>query len=241
MVLTECMVLICKNLNSLQQVWLKLAQCILRRIFLNFINVFSLFLYYLPLEKDGTIHLNNLNPLYPRMFRAKFDWNWPSGSGEEDFKNFVNVFLLFLYLLPSKKGRSRSNVQKNWIPFTRGCFVPSLVITGPVVMEKKLKMWEVYRQTDGWMDGRTDDGKLAIRTWAEKLVLGVVIASLGGNPGFSSVNVITFYTLMVRRGSIHALSLSLLTFPCHNSPDVTAMGVIPRFCSHWCCGNWSGI
>ena len=26
----------------------------------------------------------NLNPLHPRMFCAKFGWNWPSGSGEED-------------------------------------------------------------------------------------------------------------------------------------------------------------
>ena len=26
----------------------------------------------------------NLNPLYQRMLCAKFGWNWPSGSGEED-------------------------------------------------------------------------------------------------------------------------------------------------------------
>ena len=26
----------------------------------------------------------NLNSLYPRMHCAKFAWNWPSGSGEED-------------------------------------------------------------------------------------------------------------------------------------------------------------
>ena len=26
----------------------------------------------------------NLNPLQPRMLCAKFGWNWPSGSGEED-------------------------------------------------------------------------------------------------------------------------------------------------------------
>ena len=27
----------------------------------------------------------NLNPLHPRMHCAKFGWNWPSGSGEEDY------------------------------------------------------------------------------------------------------------------------------------------------------------
>ena len=26
----------------------------------------------------------NLNPLHPRRLCAKFGWNWPSGSGEED-------------------------------------------------------------------------------------------------------------------------------------------------------------
>ena len=32
----------------------------------------------------------NLNPLHPRMLCAKFGWNWPSGSGEED-KNVKSV------------------------------------------------------------------------------------------------------------------------------------------------------
>ena len=31
-----------------------------------------------------------------------------------------------------------------WINFTQGCFVPSLVEIGPVVLEKKMKMWKVY-------------------------------------------------------------------------------------------------
>ena len=33
----------------------------------------------------------NLNPLHPRMLCAKFSWNWPSGSGEED------VFISSMY------------------------------------------------------------------------------------------------------------------------------------------------
>ena len=37
--------------NALCQVWLKLAQWFLRTRFLKFVNVFSLFRYYLPLEK----------------------------------------------------------------------------------------------------------------------------------------------------------------------------------------------
>ena len=45
--------------DALCQVWLKLAQWFWRR-FLNFVNVFSLFHNYLPLEKGGALHLNTL-------------------------------------------------------------------------------------------------------------------------------------------------------------------------------------
>ena len=64
--------------NALCQVWLKLAQLFWRKRFLNFVNIFSLLCYYLPLEKSMVLCLKNLNPLYPRMLCAKFGWNWPS-------------------------------------------------------------------------------------------------------------------------------------------------------------------
>ena len=71
--------------NALCQVWLKLAKWFWR-IFLNFVNVFSLFRNYLPLEKVGPFIWTDLNSLHPRMISAKFTWNWLSGSGKEDFK-----------------------------------------------------------------------------------------------------------------------------------------------------------
>ena len=46
--------------DALCQVWLKLAKWFWRRRFFNFVNVFSLFCNYLPLEKDGALHLNKL-------------------------------------------------------------------------------------------------------------------------------------------------------------------------------------
>ena len=52
--------------------------------FLNFINVFLLFCNYLPLEKGRALHLNKLDSLQPRILCAKFGWNWPSGSIEEE-------------------------------------------------------------------------------------------------------------------------------------------------------------
>ena len=48
------------------------------------VHVFSLFGNYLPLEKDVAFILTNLNPNHPRMLCSKCDWNWPSGSWEED-------------------------------------------------------------------------------------------------------------------------------------------------------------
>ena len=60
--------------NALCQVWLKLARW-LWRIFLNFDDKYSLFWYYLPLEKGGPFIWKNLNSLYQVIFCAKFGWN----------------------------------------------------------------------------------------------------------------------------------------------------------------------
>ena len=122
--------------DALCQVWLKMAQWFWRRRFLNFINVFSLFRYYLPLGKYMALHMNKIefpspknasrqvwlklatrfwrirflnffyvfllfdspwkwtwhfnctiftSSFHQRILCAKFGYNWPSGSGEEDF------------------------------------------------------------------------------------------------------------------------------------------------------------
>ena len=42
--------------DALCQVCLKLAQWFWRRRFLNFVNLFKLFCYYVPLEKGVTLH-----------------------------------------------------------------------------------------------------------------------------------------------------------------------------------------
>ena len=52
----------------------------------NFVKVVWLFLYYVPLEKGGFFIWTKLNLICQRMFKIcnKFDWKWPSGSGEEE-------------------------------------------------------------------------------------------------------------------------------------------------------------
>ena len=47
-------------------IWLKLAQWFWRRRLFNFVNVFSLFPNYLPLEKGWALHLNKLESPSPK-------------------------------------------------------------------------------------------------------------------------------------------------------------------------------
>ena len=69
--------------NAMCQVWLKLAKWFRRRrLYLNFVIVFSLFGNYLPWEISGALHLNKFES--PSLKNAKFGWNWTCGSGEED-------------------------------------------------------------------------------------------------------------------------------------------------------------
>ena len=62
---------------------MKFAKWFWRR-FSNILNIILLFCYYLPLEKGVALLWTNLNPLHPRMLYAKFGWNWPSDSGEDE-------------------------------------------------------------------------------------------------------------------------------------------------------------
>ena len=109
--------------DALCQVWLKLALWFLRRRFLKFVNVFSPFPYYLPLEKGGVLHLNKLES-------------------------------------PSPKNA----VCQVWLKL--------------VVLEKKMKMWTV--------NGQTDDGHQAIRKahlssqlrWAKNTGMKVSVGAL---------------------------------------------------------------
>ena len=87
--------------GCLCQDWLKLAQWFLWRGFFNFVNVFSLFRNYLPLEKGGDLHLCKLESpcLYPRVWLKLAQWIW-----RRRFLNFINVF--FANYLPLEEGEA---------------------------------------------------------------------------------------------------------------------------------------
>jgi hypothetical protein len=62
-----------------------LAQWFWRRRFLKDPTLFLHFCDYLPFEEDLALCLKKLNSLHLRIICTKFDWIWPTGSGEEDF------------------------------------------------------------------------------------------------------------------------------------------------------------
>ena len=53
-----------------------------------------------------------MNPLHPRMLCAKFGWNWPIVSGEEDFENSLMYFCNFVIISPLKK--AGTFISTNW-------------------------------------------------------------------------------------------------------------------------------
>ena len=64
---------------------------------------------------------------------------------------------IFRYFVIISLGKERAHsFEQTRIPFTQGCFVECLVEIGQVVLEKKMKMLKVYRQTDGQTDGPTN-------------------------------------------------------------------------------------
>ena len=85
--------------NALWQVWLKSAQWFWRRRFLNFVNLFLLFRYYLPLEKDRALHLNK-----PDSPSPKDTWMKLAKWYLRKFLKFcLCIFTIFRYYLPLEK------------------------------------------------------------------------------------------------------------------------------------------
>ena len=122
--------------DALCQDWLKLAQWLWRRRFFNFVNVFSLFRNYLPLEKGRALHLNNLESLIQGYFVPSLVEIGPVVLEKKIFKSCQFIFINS-QLSPLWEGRGPS-FEQTWFPFTQGCFVPSLVEIGSVVLEKKI-------------------------------------------------------------------------------------------------------
>ena len=73
-----------------------------------------------------------------RMLCAKFCWNWPSGSREEDFKILTMYFHYFVIISPWKNVGPFICKKKPRPPFSQGWIESSLVEIGSVVLEMKI-------------------------------------------------------------------------------------------------------
>ena len=88
--------------NALWQVWLKFVLWFWRRRSLKVVNEFPIFLNYLCLEKDGSLHLNKPKNALCHVWLKLAQWFWRRRSF-----NFVNIssltltiqhiFLVFLF------------------------------------------------------------------------------------------------------------------------------------------------
>ena len=61
-------------------------------------------------------------------------------------RRFLNIVNVFSSLPPFGKGWGLS-FEQNRIHFTQGCHFARFVYIEPLVLEKKMKMWKVYRET----------------------------------------------------------------------------------------------
>ena len=106
-----------------------------------------------------------MNPLHPRMLCAKFDWNWPIGSGEEDF--FLNLSIYFYYIpIISPLGTTCPFIWTNLNPFHSeiisamfGWNWPS----GSGEKDENVKSLQTDGRTDRQADIQIDDGRQVIR------------------------------------------------------------------------------
>ena len=75
--------------------------------------------------------------IHPRIISAKFDWNWPRASEEYFLKSSMYLHY-FVIISPWKRAGPFIWTNLNPLAFTQGCFVPSLVEIGPVVLDKQI-------------------------------------------------------------------------------------------------------
>ena len=109
--------------------------------------MYFFFFVIIPPGKRWVLHLYILESPLPKDALCQVWFKLAQWFWRRRFFNFYNVFFAFCQLSPLGKGQGPL-FEQNWIPFIQGYFVPSLVATGPVVLEKKWKIGKVYRQTD---------------------------------------------------------------------------------------------
>ena len=92
---------------------------------LNFVNVFSLFCYHLPLVKGGTLHSNKLKSPSPKEALCQF------------FFKFCQCIFAISLLTSLRKGLDPL-FEQTWVPFTKKYFLPNLIEIDTVVLKMNI-------------------------------------------------------------------------------------------------------
>ena len=139
--------------DALCQISFKLTQWFWRRRLFNLSMCFFYFFIISPWKRSGIIFEQTWIRLHPRMLCAMFHWNKSSNSGEKDFE--ISSISLLPNYLPLKKEYAL-HLNKFESPLPKDALCKACL---KLAQWFKMKLWEVYRQTDEW----TDDGQYAIR------------------------------------------------------------------------------
>ena len=89
-----------------------------------------------------SLFVKKMNSLHQKMLCAKFGWNWPSDSGEEDFQ-ISSMYFCYFVIIPLGRGRGLP-FEQTWIPFTNGYFVPGFIEIGSITLKKRILKFSQY-------------------------------------------------------------------------------------------------
>ena len=84
---------------------------VLEKIFKSSKCIFTIFQLSPPLRRMWPFIWPNLNPLHQRILRAKFGWNWPSGSGEDFYKLSIHFWYFPIIILWERRGLSLCKLE----------------------------------------------------------------------------------------------------------------------------------
>ena len=127
--------------DALCKVWLKLTQWFLRGRFLNFVYVFLLFGYFLPLENGVALHLNNLESSSPKEALSLILFKLAQWFLRRTSLNFVYLFHYLVIISSWKRVWPFIKTNLNLDPSHNDALYQVWLKLAELVLEKSLSMY----------------------------------------------------------------------------------------------------
>ena len=116
--------------------------------------------------------ISTLRRAWPFIWKKKLESSSPKNALSQVWlklaqwfwrRRFLKVVNSFFPPIISPLGKAWSFIWINWNPLHPGILCAKFGWDWSSGSGEKTKMWKVYRQTEGQMDGQTDDGRQVIR------------------------------------------------------------------------------